>query len=597
MGFRFSRWICCGLGIALVPGCLHPVRQNVDHVVCDLAARPMDLSPASREAPAKPQTAPAKEETPSKSPGVTQLPAKEQDEGLRLASFQLPQPAGIQDKPARPLAERLKIPPELPGADAPPVRLPPPTAPRQEKEAAIEKLFPPLPDMGPDVQPAPGPEGHALTLSDLQRLAMSNSPVVRQAAADVEAARGAAIQASLYPNPTVGYEGDAMNQGRTAGQQGAFVQQTVKTAGKLKLAEAAAVMDIRNAELALKRSQADVAARVRAGYFAVLVARESVRVTEALARFTDEVYRIQVDLVRGEQAAAYEPIQVRVLAFQVRGSLIQARNRYVAAWKQLAATLGLPGMPLTELAGKVDQPIPVLQYDKTLLHVLNQHTDVLTAVNSVQKARYNLRLAQVTPISDVDVRVMSQRDHTQPPSVVMTSVMLGIQLPVWDRNQGNILQAQSSLLRANEEEHRVRSDLTSRLAEAFQRYENSRVLLAYYEQHILPDQVRAYRGVYERHQQEPNEVSFPDVVSAQQTLAAAITTYISTLGDVWTSVVDVANLLQTDDLFQVTNEQQMQAVPTLDHLMPLPCCHPCSPLPDPQLKAADPTWPAPQAKQ
>src|SRR5205807_1270644 len=105
---------------------------------------------------------------------------------------------------------------------------------------------------------------------------------------DVEAARGAALQAGAYPNPNFGYQWDTAGTGATAGYQGAFVEQTIKTGGKLKLAQAAALMDLLNAQLALRRAQTDLTAQVRAGYFAVLVAQETIQVTGALARLTDE---------------------------------------------------------------------------------------------------------------------------------------------------------------------------------------------------------------------------------------------------------------------------------------------------------------------
>src|SRR5262249_16700663 len=293
---------------------------------------------------------------------------------------------------------------------------------------------------------------------------------------------------------------------------------------------------------------------------------------------------------KSEQAATYEPMQLRVLAVQARAALVQARNRYTAAWKQLAASLGLPALPPTELVGRVDMPLPAYQFEEVLARVLNTHTDVATAQNTLERARYNLRLAQVTPIPDVDVRVVVQKDNTGVPKLIQYGIQTGIQLPVWDKNRGNILQAEGQLLRATEEAHRVRSDLSSRLAEAFERYANNRSLLGYYSQYILPDQVRAYRAVYERHQQEPDKVGFADVVSAQQTLAAVVTAYVTTLGATWTAVTDVANLLQTNDLFQ-TGQEHVTPVPDLERLGPLPCCHPCSPLPDPGLKGGDGTWP------
>src|SRR5262245_32121249 len=47
-----------------------------------------------------------------------------------------------------------------------------------------------------------------LTLADLEALALRHNPTLAQAAAQVAASRGKALQAGLYPNPTIGYVGD-----------------------------------------------------------------------------------------------------------------------------------------------------------------------------------------------------------------------------------------------------------------------------------------------------------------------------------------------------------------------------------------------------
>ena len=60
-----------------------------------------------------------------------------------------------------------------------------------------------------------------------------------------------ALQAGLPPNPSFGYEGDSIAQGGTAGMQGGKIEQLIKTAGKLKLAQSAALIDVVNAQVAL----------------------------------------------------------------------------------------------------------------------------------------------------------------------------------------------------------------------------------------------------------------------------------------------------------------------------------------------------------
>src|SRR5262249_11616860 len=144
--------------------------------------------------------------------------------------------------------------------------------------------------------------------------------------------------------------------------------------------------------------------------------------------------------------------------------------------------------------------------------------------------------AKKTPVPDVNVRVMLQKDYTSPTRLLSPSVMVSMPLPVWDRNQGGILQAQAAVLRQAEEAHRVTSELTSSLAEAFERYENNRAILGYYRDQILPDLVRVYRGVHDRYQREAGGAAAPgftDVIVAQQNLAQAVTTYVATLGQLW----------------------------------------------------------------
>ena len=62
-------------------------------------------------------------------------------------------------------------------------------------------------------------EAHPQTfycLNDLESLAQANNPTLIQSAAQVEASRGAAYQAGLYPNPVVGYASDQIGIEGTA---------------------------------------------------------------------------------------------------------------------------------------------------------------------------------------------------------------------------------------------------------------------------------------------------------------------------------------------------------------------------------------------
>jgi cobalt-zinc-cadmium efflux system outer membrane protein len=484
-------------------------------------------------------------------------PSASDDTGIRLVAAYAPQPAespSVETLPAPihvpPLSERLKIPKELPGAEAPPIRIPlREVVPPGQRNELIDELFPnrpPLPNLASQV-------GGQKTLKEIEGLALANNPEMVQATADITTAMGGAIQAGVYPNPVIGYEADTVGSAGTRNYQGIFATQTIKTANKLGLARAAANMDLMNAQLQLRRTRFDLLARVRAAYYGVLVAQQNVAIMSAMAWLTNEAYRIQVDKLRAGEATAYEPAQLRSLAVQARAAEIQAQNQYVSSWKQMAAVVGIPDMPTAELEGRADMPAPVVNYDAMLARVLNNHPDVLAARNLEAQARMQLRLQRAIPIPDVQLYGTFQRDFTTPGSPRTTyNVQCGLPIPLFDRNRGNIASADGRLRRAAEQVRRARNELTASSADAFARLATSRYLVQSYHDQILPDLGRAYRGVYDRHQQEPDAVGFGDIIVAQQNLAVGFATYIAALSDQWTAVADISNLMQAEDLGELS---------------------------------------------
>jgi hypothetical protein len=120
----------------------------------------------------------------------------------------------------------------------------------------------------------------------------------------------------------------------------------------------------------------------------------------------------------------------------------------------------------------------------------------------------------------------------------------------------------------------VEENLTTTLTTAYANYKQNLDALEYYRRFILPNQVTYYRGVIVRRDIDMT-AQFGDVVTAQQALATSISSYLTTLGALWTSVVSVADLLQTDDLFQLGQPRAVPALPDLESLPRWPCCHDC----------------------
>src|SRR5262249_22539337 len=101
---------------------------------------------------------------------------------------------------------------------------------------------PPPPCPSSSVQAMPQP----LTLADLIRLTLERSPRLAQAAFAIDASKGRALQAGLYPNPTVRVSDEEL--GDRTGPGGILtaplVSQEIITAHKLGLSRAAAYREV-----------------------------------------------------------------------------------------------------------------------------------------------------------------------------------------------------------------------------------------------------------------------------------------------------------------------------------------------------------------
>jgi cobalt-zinc-cadmium efflux system outer membrane protein len=302
---------------------------------------------------------------------------------------------------------------------------------------------------------------------------------------------------------------------------------------------------------------------IRRAYFDVLAARQRMVLASAFFELTHRAYEAQIQLVTAGEAAPYEPLQLRVILTQARASVIKSQQESIAAWRRLAAAVGCPDLQATPIDGRIDCSVPAIQYEEALARMNAVHTDLEIAENAVRKQQTLVTLADRQVIPDVNVGFVLQRDYTFEPGATTYNLMLGGDLPVLNRNQGNRIARRAEAVRASQQVQQTRNTLTAALASAFGKYEANRQLAESFQAEALRDQVRAYRGVYQRYLADPSSVSFNDVIVAQQTVAQVLNQYLDILESQWQSLVDIGELLQVDDLMELGPLSQVASVPDI----------------------------------
>jgi cobalt-zinc-cadmium efflux system outer membrane protein len=123
---------------------------------------------------------------------------------------------------------------------------------------------------------------------------------------------------------------------------------------------------------------------------------------------------------------------------------------------------------------------------------------------------------------------------------------VGVPLQIFNRNQGNILKAQSELGVASGEVRRVELELQSRLAEAYERYISADQQVNRYVNEILPDAKKSLDLV--RSGYEQGEFNYLELLTAQRTYFRVNLAYLESLREFWISRVRIEGMLLTGGL-------------------------------------------------
>jgi cobalt-zinc-cadmium efflux system outer membrane protein len=394
----------------------------------------------------------------------------------------------------------------------------------------------------PPVSQAPAQPGW--TLAQLEEVAERNNPTLCQAAAMVDAARGRHLQAGLYPNPVVGYQASEINDEGRAGQQGGFVSQEFVTAGKRQLQQAVASQEVQQAESVWQAQRFRVLTDVRRAFYDVLVAQRSIQLAEQLVNVGRQGVQAAEQLVKAKEAARMDVLQAKIEADSAKILLEKAQNRHSASWRNLAAVIGDPAMPSTTLTGDLRDGTPELVWEATLNRVLAESPELAIAHAGVAKAQAVLSRECAGRIPNVDLQMGVQYDNATQDTIA--GVQVGIPVPVFNRNQGNISKAQAELVAAQHEVVRVRLSLQQRLAMVFERYSTARQQVDRYTKEMLPNAQEALNLVASGYRQ--GEFGYIVLLTAQRTYFQTNLAYLESLRELREATTAIEGNLLFDNL-------------------------------------------------
>ena len=418
-----------------------------------------------------------------------------------------------------------------------------------DQHAQMGVIAPEFPRMGRAQEHAPGA---LVTLEQVQKMASESNPTLRQAQAEIRAAKARQQQSGLYPNPTLGYTGDEIRGGSVGGgKQGFFVQQTLVTGGKLGLNRAVLGKDAQLAENEAEEQKIRVQSAVKMAFLRVLAAQELLEARRDVAMIAQDAAETQRRLLNTGQADETEVLDAEVEAQRMRMAARMQENTLREEWRSLAAVVGLPDMPLATVSGDLEHGLPELNEEQAVAAIANQSPAVRIAEAAESRAQTALTRAKREAIPDLLLRAGMEYNHETLGSAPFAKGWEGIaeasmEIPLFNRNQGNVAAARADIDRAADERKRVSLTLRERAASAVDQYANARLMAVEYRDEVLPRAKKAYSLMVEKYGQML--ASHPRVLDAQRKLYDLQIEYIAALESVWTNGIGLEGFLLTDGL-------------------------------------------------
>ena len=401
---------------------------------------------------------------------------------------------------------------------------------------------PEVPDTRLPARAFTNPTG-VLTLPQAQALTLLQHPRLAAFGWEVRAGEARTLQASLPPNPEVAIEvedfaGSGELQGFRSTEITIHLSQLIELAGKRQKRTRVAALERDLATWDYEAARIDILTQVTQAFVEVLSAQERLRLAMELARLAEDVLRIAAERVRAGKVSPVEETRARVAlstsriaAERTQRELDAARQRLVVFWSGRT--------PAFDSAAGTLEPIAAIPSATRLAARIVQNPDIARWVTEMAQRQATLDLADAQRMPDPTLGGGFRHGRATGDNALV--MQFSIPLPVFNRNQGGVLEARYRLAKVEEERRAAEVQVRAAMAEAYGALASAFVEASRLHNEVLPGAQQAFDATSEGYRQ--GKFGFLDVLDAQRTLFESRGRYLEVLAAYHRAVADVERLL------------------------------------------------------
>ncbi|MDO9001839.1 MAG: TolC family protein [Aquabacterium sp.] len=381
----------------------------------------------------------------------------------------------------------------------------------------------------------------SLSLDVALSTALAQHPDLRATVLEREAAEGATQQAGAWLNPELStLVEDNQRATRTTTIQ---LNQPFELGGKRSARISAARAAQGQADLDVLSRRAQVRSQVMAAFHGAAVAQERVRLSDELGSLSTQAREAASKRVVAGKVSPVEELKAQVAEAQALSASTVAQSDWRGAVSQLRLALGDPSVKFDRVEADL-QRLPSVGAWEPLAQRLEASPAIARAQQEITRRQALSDLERARRMPDLTVSLGAKRDE----QLGRDQPILGVSLvlPLFDRNQGAILEANRREDKARVELEAVRASVEAQATQALAQLSSALTQAQTLREKVLPAARQAFAASTKGY--ELGKFGFLDVLDAQRTLFEAETLALSATAQAYQADARLLELLGEPNL-------------------------------------------------
>jgi cobalt-zinc-cadmium efflux system outer membrane protein len=385
------------------------------------------------------------------------------------------------------------------------------------------------------------PKGN-LTLGDVVTLTLLHNPSLKSYSIEIRAAEARSLQAGLWPNPSldIGVEdigGSGDMRSFDAAETTIQLSQLIELGDKAQKRRNVASIEKELAGWDYETKRLEILTEAGKAYFELLALQDKTELLAELLNVSSQTLKSVTERVDAGKDSPIEKTKASVALSNVKIEYEQALQELEQARKFAASFWGNEKPQFLHAEGNLETITEIPDVNELYPHLM-QNPQMARWDKEISRDKAAIELAKSKSIPDISIGAGVKRFNETDDNALIFGV--AIPFPIFNRNQGDRMEAAYNLSKSYEEQRATRIELMNQFNQMFTELSVSLNKVRALQASILPGAKEVFDASREAYTE--GKIDYLNVLDAQRTFFEVRVQYIEVLANYHKAHADIERL-------------------------------------------------------